>query len=459
MNQLYKNDTIVAIATAQVEGAISIIRLSGPEAISIADSIYRGKNQLADAATHTINYGKIIDDTTNAQVDEVLVSVFLAPRTYTREDVVEINCHGGIEVTNKVLSLLLKNGARLADPGEFTKRAFLNGRIDLTQAEAVADIITAENQRAAQLAVDTLDGKLSQQIITFRQQTVEILANIEVNIDYPEYDDVEMLTDDILLPKITQLITDIDKLLQTANTGQVIKNGVKTAIIGRPNVGKSSLLNVLLREQKAIVTEIAGTTRDIVEGSIRLQNITLNMIDTAGIRHTEDLVEQIGIQKAKEIMAQAELVLLVLDAASPLTAEDEVLLDAVADKQLILILNKQDLPQALQLPQAYQQLPQVHISAKNDTGIEDLYQALTEILAVDLATTNQVYLTNIRHTNLLNEAKISLEQAKESAKAGMPIDIITIDLQLCYSKLGEILGVEIQDELLDTLFSQFCLGK
>ena len=460
MNQLYNNDTIVAIATAQVEGAISILRLSGNDAIALADKLYRGKEQLANVASHTINYGKIVNPKTKLPLDEVLVSVFRAPRTYTREDVIEINCHGGVEITNEILFLCLQQGARLAEPGEFTKRAFLNGRIDLTQAEAVADMITAENERAVRLAIDTIDGKLSQQIQAFRQQVVEILANIEVNIDYPEYDDVIELTDTILLPMISKLQDDIQKLLQTANTGQVIKNGVKTAIIGRPNVGKSSLLNVLLREQKAIVTDIAGTTRDIVEGTIKLNNITLNMIDTAGIRSTDDIVEQIGVTKAKEVLELAEVVLLVLDSSSPLTTEDIELLDLVQTKKHVLVLNKKDLATQLELPEKYQtDTPVVAISALEDLGIETLYDALENLLAVDLTTTNQVFLSNTRHISLLHDAVHALEQAKETASIGMPIDIITIDLQNCYQKLGEVLGLEVQDELLDTLFSQFCLGK
>lgn len=459
MNTLNRAETIVAVATAQVEGAIAIIRLSGTDAIAIADKVYRGQKQLRFAKSHTIHYGRIYDNFTDEPIDEVLVSVFRAPKTYTREDIVEINCHGGVAVTQEILHILLQNGAELASPGEFTKRAFLNGRIDLTQAEAVADLISAENKQAVQLAVHTLDGKLAQQIKDFREQTVDILATIEVNIDYPEYDDVETLTHRELVPKITKLITAMEQLLRTANTGQVIKNGLRTAIIGRPNVGKSSLLNALLREQKAIVTDVAGTTRDIVEGSIRLNDITLNVIDTAGIRQTEDIVERIGIEKAQTVLAEADLVLLVLDESRELNSEDEALLELAAKKRTIIVLNKTDLVSKLIVPEQYQMLPQVKISAQNDVGIDALYDALEGMLNIDLTGTNQVYLSNIRHIQLLNQAKNDLNQAKSSALSGLPIDIITIDLQSVYRKLGEILGIEIQDELLNTLFSQFCLGK
>jgi tRNA modification GTPase len=452
-------DTIAAVATAQVEGAISIVRLSGAEAIAIADTLYKGNISLRDAKTHTIHYGKIYDENTEKQIDEVLLSVFRAPKTYTREDVVEINCHGGVAVTNEVLRCVLQAGARLATPGEFTKRAFLNGRIDLTQAEAVADMIQAEHAQAAALAVQTLDGKLSAQIGAFRTQVVEILAHIEVNIDYPEYEDVELLTGLVLQPLIEQLIDEMDMLLATSATGQIIKNGIQTAIIGRPNVGKSSLLNALLREEKAIVSDIAGTTRDIVEGSIRLNGVQLNMVDTAGIRETTDVIEQIGVGKAKATFAGAELVLFVLDQSTPLTAEDEALLALAQEKKTILVLNKNDLPSKLVLPGAFEAMPQVAISAQQDAGIGELQDVIATCLGVDMSRTNQVYLSNMRHITLLEGAKVDLEQARDSAMVGMPIDIITIDLQAAYKKLGEILGVEINDELLQTLFANFCLGK
>jgi len=459
MDRKQMTDTIVAVATAQVEGAISIVRLSGDQAITIVDTLYKGNIPLRDAKTHTIHYGKIYDQKTEKQIDEVLLSVFRAPKTYTREDVVEINCHGGVAVTNEVLRLILQAGARLATPGEFTKRAFLNGRIDLTQAEAVADIIQAENAHAATLAVQTLDGKLSSQITMFRTQIVEVLAHIEVNIDYPEYDDVELLTGLVLQPLIERLITEMDVLLKTAATGQIIKNGIQTAIIGKPNVGKSSLLNALLREEKAIVSDIAGTTRDVVEGNIRLNGVQLNMVDTAGIRETEDVVEQIGVRKAKDMLARAELVLFVLDQSQRLSAEDAALLELAKTKKIILVLNKNDLPPKIVLPPEYETLPQVAISAQQDVGLETLQDVVATLLGVDITRTNQVYLSNTRHIALLEGAKIDLEQARDSASVGMPIDIITIDLQAAYKKLGEILGVEINDELLQTLFAKFCLGK
>lgn len=453
-------DTIVAIATAQVEGAISIVRLSGEQAIEIADRVFRSKIKLAEVESHTISYGYIVNPDSKQKIDEVLVSVFRAPRSFTTEDVVEINCHGGVEVTIQILQLLLRQGARLAEPGEFTKRAFLNGRIDLTQAEAISDLITAESTQATELAMDTLTGKLSNQIEAFRNEAVEILATIEVNIDYPEYDDVEEMTATILVPRIQHLVTDIDTLLETANTGQVIKNGIKTVIVGKPNVGKSSLLNTLLQEQKAIVTDIAGTTRDIVEGQIRLGSLTLNMIDTAGIRETEDVVEQIGVQKSKDMIEQAELILLMLDGSKPLEQEDIELLEIVRDKKHLILVNKQDLEQRIELSAAIQNADNIfNIAAEKDQGLEQLYKAILDNMSIDLTRSNQVFLSNVRHIHLLEEAKNGLQQALESSQIGMPIDMITIDLQDAYAKLGEILGVAIKDDLLDTLFSKFCLGK
>lgn len=451
--------TIVGIATAQVEGAISIIRLSGDQAIQIADQIFKGKEPLRLAVSHTIHYGKIVDPMTDELIDEVLVSVFLPPRTYTKEIVVEINCHGGIEITNEVCSLLVAQGAEMALPGEFTKRAFINGRIDLAQAEAIQDLIASDNQKAARIAMHALDGKLSQQIERFRTSVVDILAHIEVNIDYPEYDDVTLLTNELLVPQIAQLQQDIARLAQTADTGQVLSNGVKTAIIGRPNVGKSSLLNALLREQKAIVTNIAGTTRDIVEGRIKLGNITLHIIDTAGIRESNDLVEQIGIKKAKEVLETADLVLLVLDNSVSLEDHDLSLLEVIGTKKHIIIKNKSDLPPRLDVPSQYSKSVQVAISAQQEIGLENLYPIIAQVMNLDMIEQNHLFITNIRHRGLLNEAIQALEDAKQSAITGMPIDIVTIDLQNCYQKLGEILGVAVRDDLLDTLFANFCLGK
>ena len=452
------DDTIVAISTAQVEGAISIIRLSGAQAIELVDKVFASKVPLKDKDANTISYGKVVDPATGNPLDEVLVSLFRAPRTYTREDVVEINCHGGVEITQQILLLMLRLGARLAEPGEFTKRAFLNGRIDLTQAEAVSDMIAAESKNATELAINTLSGKLSEKIISFREQAVDVLAAIEVNIDYPEYDDVETMTADVLVPKVQTLIAEMEELLKTANTGQILRNGIRTVIIGKPNVGKSSLLNTLLQEQKAIVTDVAGTTRDIVEGHLRIGELTLHMIDTAGIRETEDIVEQIGIQKSKEVAETAELILLMLDGSRPLDEEDQALLTFVEGRNHLVLVNKLDLPQQMELP-AHLEGKVVSIAAEHDTGIDKLYEGILALLQIDLTKSNQLYLSNIRHISLLEQAKSSFEQARASSEMGMPIDVITIDLQSAYSDLGEILGISVQDDLLNTLFSKFCLGK
>lgn len=438
--------TICAISTALKEGAISIVRLSGEDAVSITSQIFT--KDLSHASSHTIHYGHILDEN-KEPVDEVLVSVFRAPKTYTREDVVEINCHGGIFITRKILSIVLSHGAKLAKPGEFTQRAFYHGRIDLSQAEAVEDMIEATNDSAAKMAMKGIRGSVHKLLQPLIDDLLDIIAQIEVNIDYPEYEDIEQLTQKDLLPKIKEWLLCIDAILKKANTGQIIKNGIDTVIIGRPNVGKSSLLNALLEEDKAIVTDIAGTTRDIVEGQIHIGSVQLNLIDTAGIRHASDKIEQIGIEKSQEKLRQAKLVLLVLDGSRPLTKEDEDLLEQTKDKLRLIIWNKQDLNDSSQ--------EGICISAKN-RQIQPLIDALESLYQNDLLKEEPI-LSNERQIGLLQQAKSAMKRAQIALEAQTEPDLVEIDIQEAYEDLKEILGEVHREDLLDTLFSKFCLGK
>lgn len=451
---IYMNyDTIVAISTALGQGAISIVRMSGSEAITIANKIFKGTD-LNKVNSHTVHYGHIFNSFGN--IDEVLVSVFKAPRTFTAEDVVEINCHGGVFVANKILELALLNGARAANPGEFTERAFLNGRIDLTQAEAVMDIIEAKSDLSLSLANKGLDGVIYDLITDLRQELLNTIAHIEVNIDYPEYDDVVELSTNTIKPEVITLITKINKLLEKAQYGKIIKDGVKTAIIGRPNVGKSSLLNALLREERAIVTEIQGTTRDTIEGTVNIGGIILNLIDTAGIRQSEDIVEKIGIDKARQTINEAELILFVLDNNQALTEDDKVLLELTNYKKRIIIINKTDLNKEL----IHNFDHSVSISALNKVGIEDLETMIRDMfLSGEINITDQTYISNARHIGKLNEVLHALKDSLQCIDDEMPIDMAEIDLKTAWQLLGEIIGDTSSTSLLDELFSKFCLGK
>ena len=442
-------DTICAIATPLGKGAISIIRVSGNEAITIVNKIF-DKN-LLKAKSHTVHYGHIYDN--EELIDEVLVSVFKAPKTFTKEDVVEINCHGGIYTTNKTLELLIAAGARLAEAGEFTKRAFLNGRIDLTQAEAVMDVIEAEGKQSLRLANVGLSGRLSKEIISLRELILDAIAKIEVNIDYPEYDDAIVMTDEILLPVANEILGKIDKMLENAETGQIIRNGVNVAIIGKPNVGKSSLLNALLEEDKAIVTNIAGTTRDTVEGDMTIKGIALKLIDTAGIRETDDLVEKIGVDKAKAVMKKADIVILVFDNSLELSDADRMLLDLSKDLNRIIVLNKIDLNDKNIIDGD----DVVKVSSLKGIGIRDLENKIFETLNVDL--NNASYLSNARHIGKVREAKELIISVIQGLHDYDPIDMVEIDLKRAWEVLGEIIGDTYTDSLIDELFSKFCLGK
>ena len=458
-----EQDTIAAISTPVGEGGISIIRVSGDQALDVVSRIFKGKD-LHQVKSHTINYGHIIDPASGETVDEVMVSVMLAPKTYTKEDVVEINCHGGLLATNRALQLTLTNGARLAEPGEYTKRAFLNGRLDLSQAEAVMDLIRAKTDKSMKVALNQLDGDLSRLIKALRQDILDVLAQVEVNIDYPEYDAVEEMTTKMLKEKASEVRQRLETLLQTAKEGKVLRDGLATAIIGRPNVGKSSLLNALLHEDKAIVTEVAGTTRDVIEEYVNVAGVPLKLIDTAGIRHTDDTVEKIGVERSKQAIETADLILLLIDSSRLLTEEDRALIEATAQKPRMVIFNKTDLPAQVDLAELTELVngdPVIQTSILEHAGMQELGQAIAHRFFNEGIDSNRgsVMGTNARHIGLLHQAVDSLNAVLEGIEAGMPVDLVQIDMTDAWNTLGEITGQTYQDELLDQLFSQFCLGK
>lgn len=457
-------DTIAAISSAPGEGAIGIVRLSGDDALAIADKVYKlGQKKLSTQDSHTIHYGHIVDPKDGQEIDEVMVSVMREPKTFTREDIVEINTHGGIVATNRVLELVLREGATLAEPGEFTKRAFINGRIDLTQAEAVMDLIRAKTDRSMDLAVKQLDGKLSNLIENLRQDILNTLAQVEVNIDYPEYDDVEEMTLKLLGEKTTIIKNRIDGLLSTAKQGKILRDGISTAIVGRPNVGKSSLLNALLREEKAIVTDIEGTTRDTVEEYINIRGVPLKLVDTAGIRDTEDVVERIGVERSKKALMEAELVLLLLNQSEALTAGDRELLALTQDHKRIIIMNKIDLPNQLLKESLLEWVEEDEIIATSmmtQEGIDALEEKIADyFFSGQSGEKDATYVSNARHIALLEKASQSLDEVNNGIDMGMPVDLIQIDFTRAWEILGEIIGENAPDELLTQLFSQFCLGK
>ncbi len=455
MMNTINDDIIVGISTAFAEGAISIVRLSGKGSIELVNKIFKGKD-LTKVASHTINYGHIIDSNNNV-IDEVLISVFKAPKTYTKEDVVEINCHGGMFVTNQIYELLVLNNARPATPGEFTKRAFLNGRIDLTKAEAVMDIIEAENLTASRMATSALMGSTKEKVDDLRKRLMDIISIISVNIDYPEYDDVEELTNNQILPKLKDIYGDIINILERSKSAKYLKNGVETAIIGKPNVGKSSLLNALLEEQKAIVTAIPGTTRDTIEAKINLGSVTLNLIDTAGIRNTEDVVEKIGVEKSFEVISKAELVLLVLDGSRKIDESDRELLELVKNKKHLTIVNKSDLKQVIDLNELENP---IIISTSSTKDIENLKNEITKIIGIyDLKNKDITYISNARQIEKFSKAKDEIVESLNEIDNNLSIDFIDIHLRAAWLYLGEIIGETSTESLIDELFSRFCLGK
>ncbi|WP_042464263.1 tRNA uridine-5-carboxymethylaminomethyl(34) synthesis GTPase MnmE [Neobacillus dielmonensis] len=458
-------DTIAAISTPMGEGAIAIVRLSGVDAIPIADRLFNGVGgkRLIEVASHTIHYGHLNDPKTGQVVEEVMVSVMKGPKTFTKEDVVEINCHGGIVSVNRVLQLVLRSGARLAEPGEFTKRAFLNGRIDLSQAEAVMDLIRAKTDKAMNMALGQMEGRLSRLIQRLRQEILEVLAQVEVNIDYPEYDDVEEMTHKMMKEKAQYVRVEISKLLQTSQQGKILREGLSTVIVGRPNVGKSSLLNSLVQENKAIVTDIPGTTRDVIEEYVNVRGVPLRLLDTAGIRETEDIVERIGVERSRQVLKEADLILLVLNYSDELTKEDENLFEAIEGMDVIIIVNKTDLPQKIDLERV-QQLAQgrkvVTTSLLEDQGVDQLEEAIAAIFfGGQIEAKDVTYVSNSRHIALLHQSLQAIEDVLEGVELGTPIDIIQIDMTRTWELLGEIIGDTVHESLINQLFSQFCLGK
>lgn len=448
-----QEDVIIGISTPFSKGAISIIRLSGKGSIELVNKVFKGRD-LTKVKSHTINYGHIYD-VNNEVLDEVLVSVFKAPKTYTKEDVVEINCHGGLFITNLIFENLVNLGARIAEPGEFTKRAFLNGRIDLTKAEAVMDVIDAENRTAVKLANQGINGKIYNLVKTYRQELLDIIAVIDVNIDYPEYDDVEELTNNDVLPKINSLLCKLEKLLKDSMGTKYLKEGITTTIIGKPNVGKSTILNAILKENKAIVTNIPGTTRDIIEAKVNLGNITLNLVDTAGIRKTNNIVEKLGVEKSKESIDKADLILFVIDGNKNLTKDETSIYEKIKDKPHIVIINKKDLGKSI-----HNLDNSINISAHDEKDIETLEEKIKSIVLKDIdITNNSVFLGNSRQISKLSQAINNLKDALLTINNQAYIDFVEIYLREAYNSLGEITGDTSSTSLLDELFSKFCLGK
>lgn len=456
-------DTITSISTPMGEGAIGIVRLSGPQAIEIGDILYKGKKKLSEVETHTINYGHIIDPETNETVEEVMVSVLRAPKTFTREDIIEINCHGGILTINRILELTMTYGARMAEPGEYTKRAFLNGRIDLSQAEAVMDFIRSKTDRASKVAMNQIEGRLSDLIKKQRQSILEILAQVEVNIDYPEYDDVEDATMDFLLEQSKRIKEEINRLLETGAQGKIMREGLSTVIVGRPNVGKSSMLNNLIQDNKAIVTEVAGTTRDVLEEYVNVRGVPLRLVDTAGIRDTEDIVEKIGVERSRKALSEADLILFVLNNNEPLTEDDQTLFEVIKNEDVIVIINKTDLEQRLdvsELREMIGDMPLIQTSMLKQEGIDELEIQIKDLFfGGEVQNQDMTYVSNSRHISLLKQARQSIQDAIDAAESGIPMDMVQIDLTRTWEILGEIIGESASDELIDQLFSQFCLGK
>lgn len=456
-------DTITSISTPMGEGAIGIVRLSGPEAVEIGDKLYKGKKKLKDVPSHTINYGHIIDPETDEVVEEVMISVLRAPKTFTREDIIEINCHGGILTINRILELTMTQGARMAEPGEYTKRAFLNGRIDLSQAEAVMDFIRSKTDRASKVAMNQIEGRLSDLIKRQRQSILEILAQVEVNIDYPEYDDVEDATTEFLLAQSKKIKNEIDQLLETGTQGKIMREGLSTVIVGKPNVGKSSMLNNLIQDNKAIVTEVAGTTRDVLEEYVNVRGVPLRLVDTAGIRDTEDIVEKIGVERSRKALSEADLILFVLNNNEPLTEEDRTLYEVIKNEDAIVIVNKTDLERRLDIEEVKTMIgdtPLIQTSMLKQKGIDELELQIRDLFfGGEVQNQDMTYVSNSRHISLLKQARQTIQDAIDAAEAGIPMDMVQIDLTRTWEILGEIIGESASDELINQLFSQFCLGK
>ncbi len=457
-----KTETIAAISTAMNNAGISIVRMSGDEALTIIDKVFsspKGKKVLSEKMSHTVHYGYIKDG--EQVIDEVLVVIMKAPNTYTREDIVEINCHGGVVVTKKVLETVIKYGARPAEPGEFTKRAFLNGRIDLSQAEAVIDIIHAKNEMALKSSVSQLKGSVQEKIKEIRANIIRDIAFIEAALDDPEHISIDGFADE-LLERVEQNTKDLDKLFKSSDNGRILKEGIKTVILGKPNAGKSSLLNVLAGEERAIVTEIEGTTRDTLEESIHLGEVVLNLIDTAGIRDTEDYVEKIGVEKARSFAKDADLIIYVVDASVPLDDNDKEIIELIQDRKAIVLLNKTDLDKVVSEEELKDKTGKIviPISAKKEQGMDELENVIKDMFFHgEISFNDEVYITNVRHKTAISEGMKSLSQVKISIESGMPEDFYSIDLMNAYEVLGEIIGESVGEDLVNTIFKEFCMGK
>lgn len=448
-------DTICAIATSVGTSAINIIKISGKESISIVNKIFT--KDLLKAKTHTITFGYIKDK--EKKVDEVLVSVFLEPNTYTGENIVEINTHGGLAVTNKILEMLLEQGCRLAEPGEFLKRAFLNGKRDLLEAESISDLINAKTEASRKMSMNGVTGELSRIIKNLRNKLLTIIANIEVNIDYPEYEDAIVYTNELLRTNIIEIKNELKKIVDESEKGSIIKNGINVGIVGKPNVGKSSLLNRLINEDKAIVTDVEGTTRDIVEGKIVINGIEINLIDTAGIRQTSNVVEKIGVEKSKSILETSDLLLAIFDGSKPLTKDDLDILKEIENKKSIIIINKEDLPMQIE-KEKFSRYKTLQISIKENKGINDIIEEIKSLFNLnELETQDFTYLSNARQINLIKNCLSLSEEINKQNEKNTPVDLIQIDIQRLWEKLGELTGESYKDELLDEIFSKFCLGK
>ena len=456
------DDIIAAISTPIGAGGIGIVRISGNGAIKLCDKFFKSKNdvKLIDKKSHTLTYGYIVDN--DNIIDEVLVSVMKAPNTYTKDDIVEINCHGGIIVTNKVLEIVLKNGARLSEPGEFTKRAFLNGRIDLTQAEAVIDVINSKTDLSRQVAVNQLGGSLKNKVSKIRDGLITMVATLEAAIDYPEHELDESTYDD-MYNKCQSMKDSIENLLNSSNKGKIIREGIQTVILGKPNVGKSSLLNRFLNEERAIVTDIPGTTRDTVEEYINIEGVPVKIIDTAGIRNTDDTVEKMGVEKSKDFAKKADLILMLLDGSRDLDEDDIEILDLIKDKKAIVLINKLDLQQKINIEEVKKYISEeniIFISVKDDSGIDELVKRLKDMFFEgEININDEVLVGNVRHRNSLFNASEALKKVMETISLSMPEDFISMDLQEVNKYLGEITGDSVDEEIIDRIFSQFCLGK
>lgn len=455
-------DTIAAIATNIGESGVSIIRVSGNKALSIVSSIFKGKNtrKLDDIKTYTLRYGFIIDKESGEELDEVIVSYMKGPKSFTAEDTVEINCHGGVIVTRRILEEVIKAGARLAEPGEFTKRAFLNGRIDLSQAEAVIDIITAKTELSAKSALEQSGGKLSREIMKLRDKLLEVIAHIEATVDYPE-DDLEEVTADKSKKNINGIINEIDELLASADEGKILREGLSTVIVGKPNVGKSSILNALLMETRAIVTDVPGTTRDIIEEYINIDGIPIKIVDTAGIRDTEDIVEKIGVERSKEKIVSADLIVLVLDISRKLSDEDKEIIEYIKDKKYIVLLNKIDLEFKIDKDDLKELNSNyiIKVSAKTGEGLDRFKEAVKELFFKGEVKSKEIMITNTRHKEALIRAKENLNAANSVLDNTFAIDLASIDLRNAWKQLGDITGDTVEEDIIDKIFSKFCLGK